>query len=864
MNELKEKEILQKLSQQGIGNIYSIYKLKPLRLREKLGFTAEEVAIIQRMQNNKEKAIYYNEILAFEEAKKPKKMSKFFQEQEINYDTVLQTSLVNLVEKNESLTPGQIQVFLNYKNQCLKLKYSNTSTDNIDNVTKSLADTFMNSLSQYTTTQEEDEIKEIVFSLLDTVHLESVDLEKYGHEILFALDFDYTLRNKKRNYIQSTLLNVFRKQRKDMSLFLIKRKINSLFYGEIDIQKELNYFIKEGLIVFTPEGIRYQRLHIDNYIQSHSQNYPVVSQRLKGQTLEEIGQTMGVSRERIRQIEKNERTRIPIHDVHEMSYAKYYTEYDLTMLEFCKVFSFTNSQYRFLELACKKLSDNHQIKSKEMLMQSDELTFIERNKLEDILNKNFLIIGNRKIEKTKLALIEYLIEIYGKEEIRRDDFYDLVRQFVIEHHLDFDFSSNRALDGVLDRAKNVLHKYGRKLVHYQVDTEDLISTLQGINFEHYMDQEISAKKLFDNYKEDFNQIDIFDEYELHNLLKRYINYLPNYVTIKRMPLIEIGQVDRDEQVLNLMIELSPINVNDFADEYSNKYGVLAQTVKANFLNVIEEFKKGETYFSDAPVLNPVVVDNLKTLLTHPFYMKEDVKNLYAEKYGAEKIPDYIFNRLGYRNFSEFILLDKFTRAETFFEETYFNKEMFEVDDNRLYLLGSFRYRLFKKLSNYEVFEYQKDSFISMNKLTNYADITKDDVIELLNEFDLVVSDQYFTVSHIEFVIEKSKFSELGFDNIFYESILKTTKGYRFQRIGGSMVFRKTKNKFYTYELIDEIVFKYKSMDIYDLMEFLDENYGINLSKEKIICSCQKTEMYYNPTMEMIYTDIEKFYEMMEE
>ncbi|EHV2895749.1 hypothetical protein K0I66_002832, partial [Enterococcus faecalis] len=779
MNELKEKEILQKLSQQGIGNIYSIYKLKPLRLREKLGFTAEEVAIIQRMQNNKEKAIYYNEILAFEEAKKPKKMSKFFQEQEINYDTVLQTSLVNLVEKNESLTPGQIQVFLNYKNQCLKLKYSNTSTDNIDNVTKSLADTFMNSLSQYTTTQEEDEIKEIVFSLLDTVHLESVDLEKYGHEILFALDFDYTLRNKKRNYIQSTLLNVFRKQRKDMSLFLIKRKINSLFYGEIDIQKELNYFIKEGLIVFTPEGIRYQRLHIDNYIQSHSQNYPVVSQRLKGQTLEEIGQTMGVSRERIRQIEKNERTRIPIHDVHEMSYAKYYTEYDLTMLEFCKVFSFTNSQYRFLELACKKLSDNHQIKSKEMLMQSDELTFIERNKLEDILNKNFLIIGNRKIEKTKLALIEYLIEIYGKEEIRRDDFYDLVRQFVIEHHLDFDFSSNRALDGVLDRAKNVLHKYGRKLVHYQVDTEDLISTLQGINFEHYMDQEISAKKLFDNYKEDFNQIDIFDEYELHNLLKRYINYLPNYVTIKRMPLIEIGQVDRDEQVLNLMIELSPINVNDFADEYSNKYGVLAQTVKANFLNVIEEFKKGETYFSDAPVLNPVVVDNLKTLLTHPFYMKEDVKNLYAEKYGAEKIPDYIFNRLGYRNFSEFILLDKFTRAETFFEETYFNKEMFEVDDNRLYLLGSFRYRLFKKLSNYEVFEYQKDSFISMNKLTNYADITKDDVIELLNEFDLVVSDQYFTVSHIEFVIEKSKFSELGFDNIFYESILKTTKGYRF-------------------------------------------------------------------------------------
>lgn len=47
-----------------------------------------------------------------------------------------------------------------------------------------------------------------------------------------------------------------------------------------------------------------------------------------------------------------------------------------------------------------------------------------------------------------------------------------------------------------------------------------------------------------------------------------------------------------------------------------------------------------------------------------------------------------------------------------------------------------------------------------------------------------------------------------------------------------MVFRKTKNKFYTYELIDEIVFKYKSMDIYDLMEFWMKTMALTYQKRK--------------------------------
>lgn len=83
-------------------------------------------------------------------------------------------------------------------------------------------------------------------------------------------------------------------------------------------------------------------------------------------------------------------------------------------------------------------------------------------------------------------------------------------------------------------------------------------------------------------------------------------------------------------------------------------------------------------------------------------------------------------------------------------------------------------------------------------------------------------------------------------------------------MGGITVFKRTKEKFYSYDLVEEIVFKYKAIDIYDLMDLLDNNYGIKLSKEKILSNCNQVDLYYNPLMEMIYTDIDKFYEMMEE
>ncbi|MGH1866694.1 hypothetical protein ABE905_08065 [Enterococcus durans] len=854
---------MKKLSDFGITDIESFLKLKHNRIVKKFGFSEEDVEFIEFMKANVTEHSKYRCLLEKEHDKQPKKFEKFFKEYGINYETIFDTRLNTLVKHNGEVTPAKIQEFLNYKNSCLRLKYNNTDPDNSEKVYEQLLSVFMHGLIYYLDGEDKNKIYKVIENTLKKVELKSVDIDCYAEIILKCLDFDYLLQEKYFDIIQKIILNILKKEKKTISLFLLKQKVRELIYCDIEIQPYLLKLTKEGFVLFNSEGIKYHMPRIDEYIKNNLVMYPILNKRLSGFTLEMIGNLENVTRERIRQKEKVELKKLPCQEIYESTYLKYYKEYSLTSEEFCEVFSFTPFQYRFLSLYNKVLHEN-QMKTKDKLMESDQLTFKERERLENILNADFFIFGNKKIRRKKIDLIEYLIEVYAQEETALEEFCEKVKAFNEFHQLNFDFSSNTATEAIINRANNVLLKYGKRIIHYQVDPENILSVLKQIDFKHYINQEISARRIIKDYRIELNQIDIYDEYELHNLLKRYVVYLPEDVKLKRMPFIEVGDADRDEQVLNLLIELSPISIDDFVETYSERYGVYEKTIRANFLKVIDEFKNHEIYHADTPPIDIKMVNQLENLLTDTFYFKEDVYELYQKIYGPCNIPDFVFPQLGYKSYSNFILQSNYNRADVYFEEMYLAKDIFYIKDTRFYLLGSFRNKLETLKSEYKIFEYAKNSFISIDKLKNFANITENDITRLLNDIGQYVGDRYFTVDNVEFIIEKSKLNMLGFEDIFYESIIKGAKDYRYQNMGGTTVFKRTKEKFYSYNLVEEIVFKYKAIDIYDLIDLLDNNYGIKLSKEKILINCNQVDLYYNPLMEMIYIDIDKFYEMMEE
>ena len=861
LNSIQEKDILEQLSNFGVNDYEALKKLKRKKIVEKFGFSDEQVDAIELMQVKEEEKDEYNNELLQHSLKKPQKQIKFFKENRINYNTIFQLKLLELINQLDNMTPSKITAFKEYKNQCLRLKYNHTNKEESTNSNSEVIILMhLNKFEGYLSKEQEEQVVSILRARIDDVNFESVNYSMFGQDILESLDLDYEFKKEKIDLTRTLLINILKRERKPINLFTLKNRIDYFVVNNIDVQDYLIELTKEGFVKYTSEGIKYYKPSIKEYIDNNKTTFSIIDSRLRGSTLEMIGEETSVTRERIRQKETVQLKQIPVDEIYESRYLKYFINYDLTPEEFCKIFTFDEYQFRFFYLYYKK---EKVLMTKEELMDSDELTFKEREYLEEILNEGFLFINNKKIRNKKINLIEYLIELYAQEEIVKDDFYPIVRKFIDQHQLDFDFSSDRAIDGMISRADNVLLKYGRRMIHYQIDHIDVLEKLQLIDFDYFINQEISAKKILEAYEVPLNQIDIFDEYELHNLLKKYANYLPENVTLTRMPFIEVGEVDREEQVINLLIELSPISVDNFVLAYSKRYGIFEGTVRANFLNVLEEFKTEETYIADIPVIDPKIENNLKTILVNEFYFKEDVQKNYTKNFGYSRIPDFLFKKVGYRNYSEFILKDNYNRADLYFEEKYFNQEMFDVTDNRLYLLGSFRRKLEQKTSELTVFQYEKNSYINIKRLKSFADIQESDFIELLNQIDDYIGDRYFTFSNVEFLIEKSKLNELGFEPIFYESILKGANQYRYQNLGGTTLFRKTKNKFYSYDFLEEIVSRYKAIDIYDLQDLLDNKYSIKLSKELIVSTCLKRDLYFNPTMEMIYLDIEEFYEMME-
>lgn len=799
----------------------------------------------------------------------PKSMRSFFNKHKIYQGNILETKLAEL-GATEKLTKGRIKAFLDFKNDVFCDTYNDTLDAGIQQFPNEITDTLIQHvtepLKKYLSAETVATMEKDLEQMINAIGFKQIDLDTYGEKIATQLDVEHMLMKKQNDFDKEILYQVIFKERKEMSMFKLKQQLKTIGLFNMNRLTEVLYMLlEEGFITYTSHGVKHQYPSIVHYVKSKITEFPHIYERLQGKTLEEIGAEEGLTRERIRQKVIQESKKLPMNRMYEWRFVPFYQSYHLTQEEFCQVFQLNNEQYNFLKVffTADQLIE---MGTKEELLESNKLGAKEQEQLLHIINKNYLIIDNHRLRKNKLGIVSYAVKLFAQESIHIEDFQEKLINFCEQAELDveFDFSEIRALEGVISRVEASLWKYGKQLRYYAVDQDVVVYMLNQINFDRYMNQEISTKRILLDYPDIFQTIDIRDEYELHNLLKRNEALLPDKVNFKRMPLLEIGTSDREEQLLSLLIEHSPINRNEFAEIYSEKYGVLPETVKANYVPLLKEFEDNFILDADTPVINPKTLNQLRSLLTEDLYFKEDVYQLYEEKFGDDTLRDYMFQFVDYMNFAEFILKKEHERADVYFEKNYFSQPMFTIHDNRMKYLGSFRKSLESLRDSLDIFEYAENEFIHIQTIQEKTGIGKIHIQTLIDEILNEVGDKYFTVPMIEPIIEQSPLYTLGFDDTFYEFILKGNEHLRFQYMGKRAVFRKTADKFYIYELIEETVARMKFVDIHELMNHLNEEYSITLSREKIIQSTEMTDLFYHPVLEMMFQDMEQFYEFMEE
>lgn len=257
---------------------------------------------------------------------------------------------------------------------------------------------------------------------------------------------------------------------------------------------------------------------------------------------------------------------------------------------------------------------------------------------------------------------------------------------------------------------------------------------------------------------------------------------------------------------------------------------------------------------------------VSSLLTSDLVFNDDIETKYIEKFGSQhvnRVNAKAVKNLQYRYYSDYVISIKYANDEEYFMKLILDAPVFDIStlDPRLIQSLSF-YKVLNLLrSNYDVLEFEEGKFITFKYLNNIIrDISKDTIHDfILKATNFSENKKYMNSHSLRRALFEDKLYECGFSDFFYDRILLYSGMLRFMRIGGELLFYKdvvvkTNGDFIRYLLRD-----IRSMGIDKMESYLKSEYGILLSKNRIMTIAKTSGLYYDSTMEKIYYAKEDFY-----
>lgn len=626
----------------------------------------------------------------------------------------------------------------------------------------------------------------------------------------------------------------------------------------------LQELIHQKLIQMNDRGlyeIRYHTiLEYANSLEDERASH-ILCMRLSGMTLEEAGNKYGLTRERIRQIEAKYIKKSP--RLSEDKYAYIFERYEISKEDFLLGFREKGETYNYLTMAYK-----HGDCNLSGMLDDEKLTNKEKACAERIIYKNYVMLNGERVLRSRPQLSEYVLKTVGEEGITFDEFKEfyqmLLEDLGLQDNPKFTLME-RGYENKMATSNHVLWKQHKKMRYYNLDAYDYSELYEILNLDKYQNIEISTLKLFNENPDLMKEYDIQDEYELHNLLKKTCSDQMN-IRFNRMPNIEFGNADRDKQIMDLLVDLAPVSSVDLAEAYENEYGVLSRTVLANYLKNFDKYFFDGEYKIDAPRMSDLMLNKLKNKLVEEFYLLSDIRRIYDNTFpgaDAHMLNPFSIKELDFRVYSNYAVSNTYSSAVDYFRTILTKDDLIDATmfPDGLLTVIAYMSEVYRLKSCYDIIEYKPQKYINIRRLKSVncgVDIIKDYCEKVyLNQMPT-----YFTA----YSLLKSGFTheidDLGFDEWFYASLLIEDKEhFSYRRLGGNRLLRKGKCKLLLGDFLEWIIYSTDSLsiDIYDLSDYLSNEFNINLNTLKLIETVTGSALYYDKITEKIYADYEVYF-----
>lgn len=686
--------------------------------------------------------------------------------------------------------------------------------------------------------------------------------ETRGESLVEGIWQDAKIQNAVKNYVLRFLLH---KKYDGTSLAELSSAFPRAIYDETALANLLQSMEKRHLI--RKQGGFYYGVYpsLETVLLSvcRERNAKILKLRLSGMTLEEVAQLTGVTRERVRQIQKKIFSKLP--PVREGYFAFYKQKYvGLTDDDFQYIFHLTEETRHFISL----YFDEQRVKEKDVdaeqrlqalhsVMHDQTLDEAIRERASARLKAidPYFLIDGKHVMKNRQSLIRFAIKNYCQDAKPSgellEDYLRLLDSLSISRE-DPRFSLDvRYMEHYFWEMTALVSRH-RQVRYYDIlsmDYQDLLDTLQ---LTAYSNVEISSRKFFRDFPEIMERYDIRDEYELHNLLKKlwehghFNDYLDeaHQIIFGRMPTLKIGRADRRKQVMDIIQEHGYISYMDLGRAIEAEFGIPQNAAMSNGWGDTckEYFDPGTGNFHIPETLLPEdKVRRMKERLMEDFYLTQDIIDIYMEEYPEGNVWDIdpaALRQMGFISHRKYVIRDRFGSARDFFEKLFAENETLDLRDHSEYAVCSMFSAVWLGLArDFKVVEIEPGVFFNSRYLEKHG-ITQEAIHEFCeNVYHFMENGKCFSIKSLQAAGFVLPWQEEGWGDWFYGSLLAADyEKFNSQKYASRHLLRKRQmqKKLSMADLVEEIVNGSEELlTTSEISGIIEDTYGIEFSPFKV-------------------------------
>lgn len=641
--------------------------------------------------------------------------------------------------------------------------------------------------------------------------------------------------------------------------------------GRLLAEKELEYV---DFRCYRMYGKFEETLLICTDIDERSRDF--LQKRLHGSTLAMIAQEYGIERERVRQVVKRDVEKVRLWYAGQTGkgwfdedYYRYlYETYELDKRDSAKWLGISKTVWNYLNLInAKPGSKNLQA----ALEDQQGLDVGIRLKIKNYLNRNKIFVDGMWVEKKRADLEKIAVRKFCRENTSFQDFVQIYNGFLEDEEIAYDeeIYCTEAVCGTrknhLMDARYLLWKQNEQIRYYDIDGRDFTELLDTLNLNAYENIELSTLKFMKEYPDVMEKYDIRDQYELHNLLRKIIpdGSLHDF-HCGRTPQICFGNFDRDNAILELLIDNAPISAVDLCSLVHEEYGYDSGVVMANYLKPFAAYYHQGIYSIDQKVMSAEKRKALQAVLTGDFYYIDEIRKQYAKLFpnaDLGEINPYNLKNMGFIVLSRYVV-QHYPSLEAYCEDILTREDIVDIRPyrRRFAYVQMFSQKLMELKRNLIVTEFEPNMLINFRKLAR-SGITRKTVQQYCDQvYDFVEDGAYFSIQSLKQDGFESELFGWGFSDWFYANLLLSDDRFSFTNTFGTLILYKGKANITIKSFLINRITEYGWVDSYDLMTELTEKYGCRIDeKADMIYKVQNTEVFHDKILDRLYVNEEAYY-----